>query len=124
MQLNTITELLNIPNFRVSHMTYRTNDRLEMILEHTEQAAPICSGCGNVHNSTIHSMAMVVVQDLPIAGKRVFLHVPKRKSRCIEDGRIRVEELENFDFHEEPLFDEYEDDKKTFDAFLKSNWDF
>ena len=94
MQLHTITELLNIPNFRVSHMTYRTNDRLEMILEHTEQAAPICSGCGNVHNSTIHSMAMVVVQDLPITGKRVFLHVPKRKSRCIEDGRIRVEELE------------------------------
>lgn len=37
---------------------------------------------------------------------------------------IQVEELENFDFYEEPLFDEYEDDKKTFDAFLNSNWDF
>jgi hypothetical protein len=34
----------------------------------------------------------------------------------------QVEELVNFDFIEEELFDE--DDNKTFEAFLNSNWDF
>jgi hypothetical protein len=28
-----------------------------------------------------------------MSGKRIFLCVPKRKIRCIEDGRIRVEEI-------------------------------
>jgi transposase len=37
---------------------------------------------------------MVVVEDLPICGKRVFLHVPKRKSLCAHDGGIRVEKLD------------------------------
>jgi len=94
MQLHTITELLNIPNFCVSHMICHTDDRLELILEQVKQTGPVCSGCGNVHNNTIHSKEMVVVQDLPIVGRRVFLNVAKRKSRCIEDGRIRVEALD------------------------------
>ena len=94
MQLHTITELLNIPNFRVRHMTYHTDNRLDLILEPTEQAGAVCAACGKVHNGPIHSKTMVVVQDLPIAGKRVFLHIPKRKLRCIEDGRIRVEEMD------------------------------
>jgi len=37
---------------------------------------------------------MVRVEDLPISDKRVFLHVSKRKSLCLEDGRIRVEALD------------------------------
>ena len=37
---------------------------------------------------------MVVVEDMRISGKRVFLLVAKRKSLCNEDGRIRVEEIE------------------------------
>jgi hypothetical protein len=35
----------------------------------------------------------------------------------------QVEELVNFDFIEEELFDE-DDNNKTFEAFLNSNWDF
>lgn len=53
----------------------------------------ICSGCGKTHEKGIHSKTQVIVEDLPICGKRVFLYVPKRKVVCIEDGRIRVEEL-------------------------------
>ena len=34
------------------------------------------------------------LRDLPISGKRVFLHVPKRRSLCYEDERIRTEELQ------------------------------
>lgn len=39
---------------------------------------------------------------------------------------LQIEEFSSFDFVEEineGLFDE-EDDDKSFDAFLKSNWDF
>jgi len=36
---------------------------------------------------------MNMIEDLPISGKRVFLHVPRRKVRCLEDGTIRVEEI-------------------------------
>lgn len=93
MQLDTITELLNIPNFRVKHMTYCSDDRLEVVLEQKRPTDPVCSGCGHVHSNPVHSKTKVIIEDLPISGKRVFLHVPKRKSRCIEDGRIRVEEL-------------------------------
>jgi transposase len=34
------------------------------------------------------------VEDLALAGKRVFLYLPKRKVICMEDGRSRVEEFE------------------------------
>jgi transposase len=36
---------------------------------------------------------MITLEDLPISGKRVFLHISRRKVRCIEDGTIRVEEI-------------------------------
>jgi len=34
-----------------------------------------------------------MVEDLPISGKRVFLHVPRRKVHCFEDGTISVEKI-------------------------------
>jgi len=40
---------------------------------------------------------------------------------------IQIEESVGFDFAEacyDGLFDEEENDSKTFDAFLNSNWDF
>jgi hypothetical protein len=53
----------------------------------------MCSGCASVHDSPIHSLGSITVEDLPTAGKRGFLHVPIRKVPCFEDGRIWVEEL-------------------------------
>lgn len=94
MQLDTITELLQIPGFKVTHMMICTEDRIEFLLEREEESASICSGCGSVHNTAVHSKGRVIVEDLPMSGKRVYLHVPKRKSVCLEDGSIRVEELE------------------------------
>jgi transposase len=49
---------------------------------------------GKVHHTPVHSIDTVIVEDLPMSGKRVFLHVPKRRSLCHEDERIRTEELE------------------------------
>lgn len=93
MQTDTITELLNIPNYHVSHMIKHTENRIELALEQTKYMPPVCSGCGFVHNTHVHSMDTVVVEDLRISGKRVFLHIRKRKSMCIKDGRIRVEDV-------------------------------
>lgn len=94
MQIDTITELLQIPGFKVTHMLSKTERRIEFLLEREEERASVCSGCGKVHNTAVHSVGSVVVEDLPISGRRVYLHVPKRKSVCLEDGSIRVEELE------------------------------
>ena len=93
MHLNTITELLGIPNYKVAEMIKNTPDRIELMLEQTQVTDPICSGCGCIHNISVHSTGTIVVEDLRISGKRIFLHVPKRKSICIEDGKIRVEEI-------------------------------
>jgi len=94
MQLHTITELLAIPNYHVSHMIVHSDNRLDLILEQSRHIPAVCSDCGRVHNTPIHSSGMIIVEDLPMSGKRVFLHVPKRKSLCVEGDSIRVEELD------------------------------
>ena len=43
---------------------------------------------GKVHNTLVHSTDTVIVEDLPISGKRVFLPVPTQRSLCYEDERI------------------------------------
>ena len=93
MQLDTITELLNIPNYKVTHMVKNSETCMEFVLARIKDISPMCSGCGRVHNTPIHSLGSITVEDLPISGKRVFLHVPVRKLPCFEDDRIRVEEL-------------------------------
>jgi len=95
MQLETITELLNIPNFKVSHVIRNDQTSLHFLLKPIEEILPVCSGCGSAYPlNRVCQTGQVVVEDLRLAGKRVFLHVPKRKVICMEDGRIRVEEFD------------------------------
>jgi len=93
MQLDTITELLNIQNYKVTHMVKNSETRMDFVLKRINDVSPICSGCGKIHDTPIHSLGYKTVEDLPIFGKRVFLHVPIRKLPCTEDNTIRVEEL-------------------------------
>jgi len=94
MHLDTITELLNLQNYKAG-VAINTDDRIYVVLERIEDTPPICSGCGKVqvHGMSVHSRDVVIVEDLGILGKRVFLTVPKRKIKCVEDGTIRVEEI-------------------------------
>jgi len=94
MQLDTITELLNVPNHKVICIVQNTEDRFGFLLEPMEEVSPVCSGCSQIHNTPMYSWSYTVIEDLPICGKRVFLHVCKRKVVCPEDGRIRVEEFD------------------------------
>lgn len=94
MHFDTITKFLDIPNHKVTKIVQNTRERLELVLEPVEAVMPICSGCGRIHNTPVQSRGYIIVEDLPISGRRVFLHVSKRKSLCPEDGRIRVEEFD------------------------------
>jgi hypothetical protein len=49
MQLDSVTELLGIANYKVTHMTYSGDKRIELLLKRIEDKAIVCSGCGSVH---------------------------------------------------------------------------
>ena len=93
MQLKTITELLNLPNFQVVSVLDHNETSIHLYIDLVESVAPVCSACGAVHHSSIHSTVWIQVEDLSLCGKRVFLYIPKRKARCPKDGRIRVEQF-------------------------------
>ena len=94
MQLHTVTELLGIANYKVSHMINHSESSIGLVLQRSGDNPCICSGCGKTHHTPVHSIDTVIVEDLPISGKRVFLHVPKRRALFLEDDRIRTEELQ------------------------------
>lgn len=94
MQLKTITELLNLPNFQVVEVLEHTDTSFHLFIDLIEPVAPVCSACRCVHHASIHSTGWIIVEDLPLCGRRVFLYVPKRKARCPKDNRIRVEHFD------------------------------
>jgi transposase len=95
MHLDTITKLLDIPNYRATEVTGREyHEMIGVTLERMKDIPPVCSGCGRIHGTSIHSRGTMIAEDMPISGKRVFLLVPKRKVKCSEDGTIRIEELQ------------------------------
>lgn len=93
MHIYTIKKLLNIPEYKVTEIISASPKEIHIRLEAYKRKKAICSGCGKVHEVGYHSAKEVVVEDLPISQKRVYLHVRKRRYRCSEDGRIRTEEI-------------------------------
>ena len=88
----TITELLALPNVEVVKVLEHHKESLHLYVDLIDPIGPVCSACGTVHTGPIHSVGWIRVEDLPICAKRVFLSIPKRKVRCPNDGKIRVEE--------------------------------
>ena len=72
----------------MTHVIQNDESSLHFIVDEVGILLPVCPGCGSVHEGGIHSIEMIVVEDLPISGKRVFLHVSRRKVSCIEDGTL------------------------------------
>jgi transposase len=94
MQKKTITKLLDLPNFEVAEVLGYHDDSLHLYIDLIDPVGPICSACGDVHHTPVHSIGWIRVEDLPLCGKRTFLYVPKRKVRCHVDGKIRVEQFD------------------------------
>jgi len=94
MQMKTITKLLALPNFEVVEVLEHHDKSLHLYVDLADPVGPVCSGCGALHQGPVHSTGWIRVEDLPLCGKRVFLYVPKRKVRCPDDGKIRVEQFD------------------------------
>ncbi len=92
MHLETIEELLNLPELKVFQVIESTDDAIYLLVVPVDDSKPaVCCHCGMVHTS-VHSRGSVLVEDQRMSGRRVFLYLDKRKIRC-NDGHIRVEEL-------------------------------
>jgi len=94
MQKKTITKLLDLPNFEVAKVLDHHDDSLHLYIDLIDPVGPVCSACGDVHHTPVHSVGWIRVEDLPLCGKRTFLYVPKRKVRCPGDSKIRVEQFD------------------------------
>jgi len=93
MELETLTELLNIPGVKVTEIIKEEENKLYLRVEASEEKGAICSSCGKTHER-VHSIDEVMVEDLRLSGKRVFFVLRKRKVRCPEDGQIHVEKID------------------------------
>lgn len=93
MEIGTLTELLSIPGVKVTEVIKEEEGKLYLRVEVSEEKTAICSSCGEAHER-VHSIAEVMVEDLRISGKRIFLVFKKRKVRCPKDGQIHVEKID------------------------------
>jgi transposase len=91
MHVDTITERLALPNYKAIWVIEVTPESLHLEVVPKEYHPPVCSGCLRIHNTSVRSRQEEVVGDLRMGKRRVFLHVLKRKSECLEDNTIRTE---------------------------------
>lgn len=93
MHLYSIRKILNIPEYKVVEIISITDTKIHIRLEPYKRKKLICSECGRSNRHGYHSSRFIVIEDLPISGRRVYLHVRRRRYRCPEDGRTHVEEI-------------------------------
>jgi transposase len=93
MHIYTIRKLLNIPEYKVTEVISKSDREIHIRLEAYKRKRAVCSACAKEHTVGYHSLREVVVEDLPISGLQAYLHVGKRRYRCPQDGRIRIEEI-------------------------------
>jgi transposase len=89
-----IKKLLNTPEGYKITKTDIINEEIHIWLVPYKRKKAVCSGCGQVHKDGFHSTSEVVARDQPITGRKVFLHIEKRRYRCPVDGQIHVEHLD------------------------------
>lgn len=46
-------------------MICSTESSMEFLLEQEEERASVCSGCGKVHTTAVHSVGRITGEDLP-----------------------------------------------------------
>lgn len=90
----SITKALNLPRYRVGKIFSETEQEIHLEMVPYKRKPLICSGCGLVHEKGRHGIVEIVVEDLRITGRRVYLHVIKRRIRCPKDECIHVESLD------------------------------
>jgi transposase len=92
MLLHGIKKLLNIPGYKITDATL-FDTTIHLYLEPYKKRKPLCPQCGEEHRAGYHSSQWTEAQDLPISGKKVYLHIRKRRYRCPRDGKILTEDI-------------------------------
>ena len=92
MLLHGIKKLLNIPGYKITD-TSLFDTAIHLYLEPYKKRKPTCPQCGEEHTEGYHSSQWTEAEDLPISGKRVYLHIRKRRYRCPRDGKIHTEDI-------------------------------
>jgi transposase len=92
MLLHGIKKLLDIPGYKITDASLFDTE-IHLYLEPYKKRKPLCPECGEKHNGGYHSSQWTEAQDLPISGKRVYLHIRKRRYRCPKDGKIHTEDI-------------------------------
>jgi transposase len=87
-----LTELLDLPHIRVTHYQLVGQDRLNLFVESTVEAA-VCPHCQQV-SLTVHEVgAAQMVRDLPIWNRRCWLRYAPRRFKCETCGNSFVERV-------------------------------
>ena len=87
-------DLLNIPKGYKVIKIETTAETLEIHIEPYKNKKAICSGCGQEHKNGYHGFDIIKARDLPAVGRKVWLHVRKRRYVCPKDGKIYVEQVD------------------------------
>jgi len=92
MDKNTLNKLINLPGYTVEEVLEFNDLEIHLLMRPLKNNIAICSSCKKPHMAGFHSTVIVVAEDQSMCGRRVFLHIRKRKYRCPEDQKIHVED--------------------------------
>lgn len=94
MRIYSIRKALNIPEYKITEVISEDNREIHLRIEPYKKKGFLCSGCGEIHEKGNHGKEESIVEDLPIVGKRIYLHIVKRRYVCPKDKRTHIEEVE------------------------------
>ena len=80
MHLNTINKLVDIPGYKTTAIISINDTEIHLRLEPHKRKAIICGDCGKTHDKGYHGSAEVIVEDLSLGKRRLYLHIKKRKN--------------------------------------------
>ena len=85
MQINTIKELLKLPaGWLVTKIIGWCSKELHVQIEEVMVENQKCVGCGKTGYKGPKGSFEVTIEDLPLADRRVYLHIQHRRYRCKE----------------------------------------
>ena len=93
MRNNSIKSLLNIPGYKIEQIVMAESE-IHIRIRPYKRSYGICSGCRKAHKKGFHSLRETTAEDNRLGDQRVFLHIPKRRYQCPEDGRVHTEIIE------------------------------
>lgn len=92
MHIYTIKKIINIPEYKIIEIILINDKEIHLRLEPYKNKKAICSACGKQHKKGYHGFKEIVVRDLSMCGKTVYLHdVMKRRYKCLEMGGVYTE---------------------------------